>query len=72
MDTATFDIPVVEFAPRRDRDGPVLQDLQEKILVDENISSVTSDGAYDTGRCQTTILAHDAVPIFPIRKNGRS
>ncbi len=29
------------------------------------------DGAYDTGRCYTAVIERDAVPIIPIRKNGR-
>jgi len=32
---------------------------------------VTADGAYDTRRCHTAILARKAIPIIPIRKNGR-
>ena len=30
------------------------------------------DGAYDTRRCHTAILARDATPIILIRKNGRA
>ena len=72
MDTATSDIRAVEFTPSRDGDSPVLPDLLEQISVDENISTVTADGAYDTRRCHTAILARGAVPIIPIRKNGLS
>ena len=72
MDTATSDIRAEEFTPSRDGDSPVLPDLLGQIPVDENISTVTADGAYDTRRCHTAILARDAAPIIPIRKNGRS
>lgn len=72
MDTATSDIRVVEFTPRGDGDSPVLPDLLEQIPMGENICTVTTDGAYDTRRCHTPIPALDAVPIIPIRKNGRS
>ena len=72
MDTATSDIRAVEFTPSRDSDSPVLPDLLGQIPVGENISTVTADGAYDTRRCHTAILARDTVPIIPIRKNGRS
>jgi hypothetical protein len=72
MDTATSDIRAVEFTPSRNGDSPVLPNLLEQIPMDENISTVTADGAYDTRRCHTAILARDAVPIIPIRKNGRS
>ena len=33
---------------------------------------MTADGAYDTRRCLSAIIACDAVPIIPIRKNGRA
>jgi len=29
------------------------------------------DGAHDTRRCHTAILAREATPIIPIRKDGR-
>jgi hypothetical protein len=72
IDTATSDIRAVEFTPSRDGDSPVLPDLPGQIPADANISTVTTDGAYDTRRCHTAILARDAVPIILISKNGRS
>jgi hypothetical protein len=71
MDTATSDIRAVEFTPSRDGDSPVLPHLLEQIAEDEEIGTVTADGAYDTCRCRSAILARDAVPIILIRKNGR-
>ena len=71
MDTATSDIRAVEFTPSRDGNSPVLPDLLGQIPEGEDISTVTADGAYDTRRCHTVILERDAVPIIPIRKNGR-
>lgn len=71
MDTATSDIRAVEFTPSRDGDSPIPPDLLDQIAKDEQIGSVTADGAYDTRRCHSAILARDAVPIIPIRKNGR-
>lgn len=67
MDTATSDTRAVS----RDGDSPVLPDLLGQIAEDEEIGTVTADGAYDTRRCHSAILARDAVPIIPIRKNGR-
>ena len=46
-------------------------DLLGQIPEDEPIGTVTADGAYDTRRCHTAILARQATPIIPIRKNGR-
>lgn len=71
MDPATSDIRAVEFTPSRDGDSPVLPDLLGQIPKKEEIGSVTADGAYDTRRCHIAIVERDAVPIIPIRKNGR-
>ena len=51
MDTATSDIRAVEFTPSREGDSPVLPDLLGQIPQDEDIGTVTADGAYDTRRC---------------------
>jgi hypothetical protein len=64
MDTATSDIHAVEFTPSRDGDSPVLPHLLEQIPEDEEIGTVTADGAYDTCRCRSAILARDAVPGY--------
>ena len=50
---------------------PVLPDLLGQIPADEPIGTVTGDGAYDTRRCHTAIIELEAVPIIPLRKNGR-
>ena len=71
MDPATSDIRAVEFTPSRDGDSPVLPDLLGQIPEDEQIGTVTADGAYDTRRCHKAIIDRQATPIIPIRKNGR-
>ncbi|OED50504.1 transposase [Rhodobacteraceae bacterium (ex Bugula neritina AB1)] len=71
MDTTTSDIRAVEFTPSRDGDSPVLPDLLEQIPEDEQIGTVTADGAYDTRRCHAAIIARDAEAIIPVRRNGR-
>jgi hypothetical protein len=71
MDTATSDIRAVEFTPSREGDSPVLPDLLDQIPEDEDIGTVTADGAYDTRRCHSAIIARGATAIIPIRKNGR-
>jgi hypothetical protein len=45
MDTATSDIRAVEFTPSSDGDSPVLPDLLDQIPEDEQIGTVTADGA---------------------------
>jgi len=46
--------------------------LAVQIPEDDEIGTVTADGAYDTRRCHTAIIDRQATPIIPIRKNGRS
>jgi len=71
MDTATSDIRAVECTPSREGDSPVLPDLLGQIPQDEDIGTVTADGADDTRRCHSAIIARGATAIVPIRKNGR-
>ena len=72
MDTATSDIRAVEFTPSREGDSPVLLDLLGQITEDEDIGTVTEDGAYDTRRCHSAVIARGGTAIIPIRRNGRS
>ncbi|WP_397540973.1 IS5 family transposase, partial [Salipiger aestuarii] len=72
MDTATSDIRAVEFTPSSDGDSPILPELLGQIFEDEQIGTVTADGGYDTRRCHAAITEQQAIPIIPIRKNGRA
>ncbi len=71
MDTATSDIRAVELTPSSDGDSPVLPDLLDQIPEDEQIGTVTADGAYDTRRCHNAIIQRGAEAIIPVRRNGR-
>ena len=71
MDTATGDVRAVEFTSSREGDSPVLPDLLDQIPTDEQIGTVTGDGAFDTRRCHTAIVDRGGTAIIPIRKNGR-
>ena len=71
IDAATSDIRAVEFTPSREGDSPVLPDLLGQIPQDEDIGTVTADGAYDTRRCHSAIIARGGTAVIPIRKNGR-
>jgi len=71
MDTATGDIRAVEVTPSREGDSPVLPGLLDQIPTEEQIGTVTTDGAYDPRRCHTTIIECDATAIIPVRRNGR-
>lgn len=41
------------------------------LQVNDPIIQVTGDGAYDTYACYDTVVAHQAKPCFPPRKNAR-
>ena len=71
MDTATSDIRAVEFTPGSDGDSPILPELLDQIPDEQEIGTVTADGAYDTRRCHTAINTRQATAIIPIHKNGR-
>lgn len=71
MDTATGDIRAVEFISSREGDSPVLPELLNQIPPDEDIGTVTGDGAFDTRRCHTAILDRGGTAIIPICRNGR-
>lgn len=71
MDTATGGIRAVEFTSSREGDSPVLPDLLNQIPPDEQIGTVTGDGAFDTRRCHMAILHRGGSAVIPIRRNGR-
>ncbi|EYD74387.1 Mobile element protein [Rubellimicrobium mesophilum DSM 19309] len=71
MDVATGDIRAVEFTSSHQGDSPVLSDLLAQIPADQDIGTVTADGAYDTRRCHTALVERGATAIILIRKNGR-
>lgn len=52
-------------------DAPVLPDLLNQIPPDEEIGSVTADGAYDIRKCQNAIAARNARAVIPPRKNAK-
>ncbi len=71
MDTQTGDVPAVEFTSSRQGDRPVLPDLLAPLPEEEEIGSVTADGADDTRRCHGAIVERGAEARIPIRRNGR-
>ncbi len=66
MDTATGDIRAVEFTSSDKGDSPVLPHLLDQIPPDEQIGTVTGDGAFDTRRCHSAILERGGTAIIPI------
>ena len=52
-------------------DAPVLPDLLSQIPAEEEIASVTADGAYDTRKCHDAIADRGAHAVIPPRKNAK-
>ena len=49
----------------------MLPDLLGQIPPDQDIASVTADGAYDTRKCHDAIAKRGAAAIIPPRKNAK-
>ena len=71
IDAETLKIRAIEVTGSRVGDGPMLRKLLEQIPLEEPISTVTADGAYDTRTCHAAIAGRGGTAIIPIRKNGR-
>ena len=52
-------------------DAPILPDLLDQIPLDQELGSVTADGAYDTRKCHDAIAARNAHAVIPPRKNAK-
>ncbi|PYG32256.1 DDE family transposase, partial [Pelagimonas varians] len=52
-------------------DAPMLPELLNQIPDDQDIGSVTADGAYDTRKCHDAIAARGAHAVIPPRRNAK-
>lgn len=71
IDEQTLEIRAVEVTGSNIGDAPMLPDLLDQIPADEQIGSVTADGAYDTRKCHEAIAARNAAAVIPPRKNAK-
>lgn len=71
IDEETLEIRAVEITGSHIGDAPVLPDLLSQIPADEEIASVTADGAYDTRKCHDAIADLGAHAVIPPRKNAK-
>ncbi|MDQ2068038.1 IS5 family transposase [Xinfangfangia sp. CPCC 101601] len=71
VDEQTLEIRAIEVTSSAIGDAPVLPDLLNQIAPQEQITSVTADGAYDTRSCHDAIAARGAAAVIPPRKNAR-
>jgi hypothetical protein len=67
IDEGTLEVRAVEVTTSNVGDTPMLPELLAQIPPDQNIGSVTADGAYDTRKCYDAIAARDAHAVIPPR-----
>lgn len=71
IDEQTLEIRTIEVTSSSIGDAPVLPDLLNQIPPDQELGSVTADGAYDTRKCHDASAARKAHAVIPPRKNAR-
>jgi hypothetical protein len=71
IDAETLEIRAIEVTSSSIGDAPMLPDLLSQIPPDQDLGSVTADGAYDTRKCHDAIAARDAHAVIPPRKNAK-
>lgn len=71
IDEGSMEIRAVEMTGNEIGDAPVLPVLLGQIPDEEDIASVTADGAYDTRTSHETIAERRARAIIPPRKNAK-
>ena len=71
IDEETLEVRAVEVTTCNVGDAPMLPELLDQIPPDQDIGSVTADGAYDTRKCHDAIATRGAHAIIPPRKNAK-
>jgi hypothetical protein len=71
IDEETLEIRAIEVTGSNIGDAPMLPDLLKQIAPDQEIGSVTADGAYDTRKCHEAIAGRNAHAVIPPRKNAK-
>jgi hypothetical protein len=71
IDEQTLEVRAVEVTSNEVGDAPMLPELLNQIPLDQEIASVTADGAYDTRKCHDAIAERGAHAVIPPRKNAK-
>ena len=71
IDEQTLEVRAVEITGSSTGDAPMLPHLLNEIPRDQEIGSVTADGAYDTRRCHNAIADRGAAAVIPPRRNAQ-
>ena len=71
IDARTVQIRAICVTSNNVSDAAVIPDLLDQSPQDENLESLTGDGAYDIKQVYESVIEHGATPIIPPRKNAR-
>ena len=71
IDEKTLKIRAAVFTSSDVGDAPILPELPNQIRPDQEIASVTADGAHDTRKCHDAIAERGAAAVIPPRKNAK-
>ena len=71
IDEETLKARAVEVTGSNIGDAPILPKLLNQIPSDQDIGSITADGACDTRKCHEATAARDAHAVVPPRKNTK-
>ena len=71
VDEETLEVRAVEVITGNIGDAPMLPELLNQIPSDQDIGSVTADGAYDTCKCHDAIAARNAHAVIHTHKNAK-
>ena len=71
VDEEMLEVRAVEVTSGNIGDAPMLPELLNQIPNDQDIGTVTGDGAYDTRKCHDAIAARNAHAVIPPRKNAK-
>ena len=71
IDEQTLEVQAVEVTCSEVGDAPMLPELLNQIRSDQEIATVTADGAYDTRKCHDAIADRGAAAVIPPRRNAK-
>ena len=71
IDEKSLEIRAAEVTTSEIGDAPMLPELLDQIPPQQEIATVTADGAFDTRKCHDAIAARGAAAIIPPRKNAK-
>lgn len=71
IDSQTLQVRAICVTSNNVTDAAVLPQLLEQIPAEELLLTVIGDGAYDTQLVHAAVIARNATPIIPPRKNAR-